>query len=59
MEKILKHIDLSLKNKQIDFCPGLPFGILSFSSYVDIEETNIISSDVEMNEYKLSIAKSK
>ena len=54
MEKILtKPIDLSLKNKQIAFSCELPFGILSFSSYIDIEAVNIISFDVEMNEYKL------
>ena len=46
-------IDLSIKNKQMVFCSDLPFGITSFSSYVDIESLNIISSDVDMNEYKL------
>ena len=51
-------IDSSLKNKCIAYCPELPFGILSFSSYVDIEAMNIISSDVEINEYKLLGVKS-
>ena len=32
-----KPVDLSLKSKEIAFCPELPLGILSFSSYVDIE----------------------
>ena len=52
-------IDLNTKNKQIAFCPNLLFGILSFSSYVDIESMNIISANVDMNEYKLLATKSK
>ena len=32
-----KPVDLSLKSKEIAFCPELPLGILSFSNYVDIE----------------------
>ena len=40
-----------IKNKQI--------ACLSFSSYVDIESMNIISSDMNMNEYKLLGTKSK
>ena len=48
-----KPIDSSLKNKCIAYCLELPFIMLSFSSYVDIEAMNIISSDVEINEYKL------
>ena len=54
-----KSIDLSIKNKQKTFCSNLPFGILSLSSYVDIESMNIISSNVDMNEYKLLVTKSK
>ena len=54
-----KSIDLSIKSKQITFCSNLPFGILSLSSYVDIESMNIISSNVDMNEYKLLVTKSK
>ena len=46
-------IDLGLENKQIAFCAELPFGLLSFFSYVDIEAMNVISVYVEMNEYKL------
>ena len=34
------------------YLPNLTFGILSFSSYVDIDVMNIISSNVEINEYK-------
>ena len=54
-----KPINLSIKNKQTAFCSNLPFGILSFSSYVDIESMNIISSDVDINERKLLGTKSK
>ena len=54
-----KPLNLSIKNKQIAFCSNLPFWILSFSSYVDIESMNIISSDVDTNEYKLLGTKSK
>ena len=44
-----KPIDLSLENKCITFRFELPFGIIYFSSYVNIETINIISPDVEMN----------
>ena len=54
-----KPIDLSLKNKQIVFCPDLSLGILSFSSYVNVEAINNISFYEEMNEYKLLCTKSK
>lgn len=54
-----KPIDLSLKNKKIAFCTQLPFEILSFSSHVDNEEINVISSDVEMNESKFLCTKSE
>ena len=50
-----KPIDLSIKNKQNFFC----FVIIFFSSYVDIESMNIVSSGVYMNEYKLLGTKSK
>ena len=54
-----KPINFSVKNKQIAFCSEFPFGILSFSSYVDIATVNIIYFDVEMNEHKLLGTKSK
>ena len=54
-----KPIDLSIKNKQIAFCSNLPFGIISFSGYIDIKTMSIISSDVQTNEYKLLRTKSK
>ena len=54
-----KPIDLSIKNQKIAFCSNLPFGMLSFSNYVDIESMNTISSDVDMNEYRLLGTKPK
>ena len=54
----IKPIDSNLKNKCIAYCLELPFGILSFSSYVGIEAMNIISSGVEIKEYKLLGVKS-
>ena len=41
------------------FYSELPSGILSFSSYVDIETINIVSFDVQVNQYKLLGTKSK
>ena len=54
-----KPINLRIKNKQIAFCSNSPFGTLSFLSYVDIESMNIISSDIDINKYKLLGTKSK
>ena len=54
----IKPIDSNLKNKCIAYYIELPFEILSFSSYVDIEAMDITSSDVEINEYKLLGVKS-
>ena len=34
-------------------CSKLPFGILSYSSYIDLGKMKIVSSVVEKNEYKL------
>ena len=53
MEKIWKPADSSIQNKETAFGSELPFGILSFNSYLDIESMNVISSRVEINEYKL------
>ena len=49
----IKPIDSSFNNKQIAYCPDLPFGIISFNSFFNIETMNIISSDVEVDEYEL------
>ena len=54
-----KPLDLSIKNTKIAFYSNLPFGMLSFSNYVDIESMNTISSDVDMNEYRLLGTKPK
>ena len=43
----------NLANKEIAYCFELPFGILTFDSYVDIEKMYIISSNVKIIEYKL------
>ena len=49
----VKPADSSNKYKQIAFCSDLPFGILSFKSYLHVKSMNIISSSIEINEYKL------
>ena len=46
-------IDLSNKNKYMTYCSELPFGILFYSSYIDLEKMRIVFSVVEKNEYKL------
>ena len=46
---IKKHIISNKPNlvtKEIAYCFELPFGILTFNSYVDVEKMCIISSDV-------------
>ena len=54
----VKPIDLSFNNKQIAYCPQLSYGIIYFNSFVNIETMNIISSDVEVNEYEFIGTKS-
>ena len=54
-----KPINLIIIKKQIAFCYDLPFGILYFSSNVDIESMNITSSNVDMKENKPLGTKSK
>ena len=49
----IKTVDSSIQNKEIAFCSDLPVRILSFNSYLAIKSMNIISSIVEINEYKL------
>ena len=48
----VKPIDLSNKIKCTASCSKLPFGILSYSGYIDFEKMKIVSSVVEKNEYK-------
>ena len=45
----MKSVEMKLKNKHIGYCFELLFGIISFSSYFNIDSMNIISSDTEMN----------
>ena len=54
-----KPIDLSNKNKCMAYCSELAFGMLSYSSYIDLEKMKIVHSIVEKNEYKLFGTKSK
>ena len=54
----IKPNDSNFNNKQIAYCPDLPFRIISFNSFVNIETMNIISSDVDVNGYELISTKS-
>ena len=49
--------DSSLKAKCIAYCLELPFGIISLSSYVNIETMNIISSDTNITKNYLLFQK--
>ena len=49
----IKPIDLSNKNQCTAYCSKLPFGILSYSNYIDFEKMKIVSSILEKNKYKL------
>ena len=38
-ERLTKRpIDLNIKNEFMGYCGGLPFGILSYSSYIDLKK---------------------
>ena len=54
-----KPLDLSNKNKCMVYCNELSYGILSYSSYIDLEKMRVVSSVVKLNEYKLLGTKSK
>ena len=47
-----KLIDLSNKDSCMAYCNELPYGMLSYSSYIDLEEMIIVSSVVKENIYK-------
>ena len=47
-----KPLDSSFIKKQVAYCPQLFCGIVSFNSFVNIETMKIISSDIEVNEYR-------
>ena len=53
-----KPIDFDIKNESIAYCDVLPFGILSYSSYIDINTVEIIYSVAEENKYKILGTKS-
>ena len=55
----VKPIDLSNKNKCMAYCSKLPFGILSYSSYIDLEKMKIVFCAIKENEYKLLETKSE
>ena len=53
-ENLVKRpVDLSNKNKCMAYCSELPLGILSYSSYTDLEKVKIGFPVVEKNEYNL------
>ena len=54
----IKPIDSNFNNKQIAYCSELPFGTISFDSFVNIETMKIIFSDIEVIEYELIGTKS-
>ena len=54
-----KHIDSRNKNKCMAYCSELPYGVLSYSSYIDLEKMKVVSSVVKKHEYKLLGTKSK
>ena len=51
-------IDLDIKNEFITCCDDLPLGILSYSSYINFDTMEIISSTAEKNKYKILGTKS-
>ena len=58
-ESLIKRpIHLGIENKIMAYCSELPFGILSYSSYRDLEKMKIVPSFVEKNECKLLGTKS-
>ena len=46
-ENLIKRpIHLGIKNKIMAYCSDLPYGILSYSSYIDHKKMKIVSSFV-------------
>ena len=54
-----KSIDLGIRDEFIAYCDELPFGILSYSSYLDLKKMKIVPSVIFDDEYKLLGTKSK
>ena len=48
-----KSIGSSNKNKCMAYCGELPFGILSYCRYIDLEKMKILSCKIEKDEYRL------
>ena len=55
----IKYIDSSNKNECMVYCNELPYGILSYSSYINLEEMIVVYSVVEKNEYNFLGTKSE
>ena len=51
-------IYLSKKNRCMAYCNELPYGILSYSNYINPEEMIVVSYAIEKNEFKLLRTKS-
>ena len=49
-------INATIKNKMIYYCDELPFGIISFNRYINIETMNNISSYNKNKKYYVSLA---
>ena len=47
------------KNKCMANCGEVPFGILSYYRYIDLEKKKTVSCKIEKDEYRLSGTKSK
>ena len=54
-----RRVDLDIRDICIAYCDELPFGILSCSSYVDLNTKKIVSSVIFDDKYKLLGTKSK
>ena len=48
-----KAIDSSNKNKRMAYCGELPFEILSYCRYIDLEKMGTVSCKIEKDEYRL------
>ena len=47
------------KSKCMAYCGELPFGILSYCRYTDLEKMKVVSCNIEKHEYRLLGTKSK
>ena len=59
-ENLLKKaIDPDIRDRFIAYCDELPFGTLSYSSYIDLNTMKIVPSVIFDDEYKLLGTESK